>query len=106
MQSEEDAFQAVVNAFTVATGIKVTVSSESYDDVQPKASVAAHTSKVPISFGAATFYRIYFWRSAWTYPIWLTIWDRRMAAGFQQRAHTARAGGVGYQFLSECLVPF
>jgi multiple sugar transport system substrate-binding protein len=32
-----------MDAFTKATGVKVTISRESYEDVQPKASVAANT---------------------------------------------------------------
>jgi len=47
VQSEEDAFVALVDAFTQATGVKVEVSSESLDDVQPKASVAANTGSGP-----------------------------------------------------------
>jgi multiple sugar transport system substrate-binding protein len=47
VQSEDNAFVAVVDAFTKATGVKVTVSRESIDDVQPKASVAANTGSGP-----------------------------------------------------------
>jgi len=43
VQSEDDAFVQLMDAFTKATGVKVTVSRESYEDVQPKASVAANT---------------------------------------------------------------
>ena len=43
VQSEDDAFVQIMDAFTKATGVKVTVSRESYEDVQPKASVAANT---------------------------------------------------------------
>jgi multiple sugar transport system substrate-binding protein len=43
VQSEDDAFVQVMDAFTKATGVKVTISRESYEDVQPKASVAANT---------------------------------------------------------------
>jgi multiple sugar transport system substrate-binding protein len=43
VQSEDDAFVALIDAFTKATGVKVTISRESYEDVQPKASVAANT---------------------------------------------------------------
>src|SRR6476469_6754548 len=41
--SEDEAFMKMVDAFTQATGVKVTVSNESFDDIQPKASVAANT---------------------------------------------------------------
>jgi multiple sugar transport system substrate-binding protein len=47
VQSEDDAFVALIDAFTKATGVKVTISRESVDDVQPKASVAANTGAGP-----------------------------------------------------------
>jgi multiple sugar transport system substrate-binding protein len=37
----------MVDAFTKATGVKITVSNESFDDIQPKASVAANTGQGP-----------------------------------------------------------
>lgn len=43
VQSEDDAFVKMIDAFTKATGVKVEISRESYEDVQPKASVAANT---------------------------------------------------------------
>ncbi len=43
VQSEDDAFVQIMDAFTKATGVKVTISRESYEDVQPKAAVAANT---------------------------------------------------------------
>ena len=50
IQAEEDAFVKLVEAFTAATGVKVNVISESLDDVQPKASVAANTNQGPDLF--------------------------------------------------------
>ena len=50
VQSEEDAFMALVDAYSKATGVKVAVTNESLDDVQPKASVAANTGKGPDMF--------------------------------------------------------
>lgn len=50
IQSEEDGFMALVDAFTKATGVKVSVINESLDDVQPKASVAANTNQGPDMF--------------------------------------------------------
>jgi multiple sugar transport system substrate-binding protein len=50
VQSEEDGFMAMVDAFTKATGTKVSVINESLDDVQPKASVAANTNQGPDIF--------------------------------------------------------
>ena len=41
--SEDDAFNAMVAAFKAATGTEMNVFSEAYEDVQPKASVAANT---------------------------------------------------------------
>ena len=50
VQSEDDAFVALMNAFTQATGVKVEITRESYEDVQPKASVAANTGAGPDLF--------------------------------------------------------
>src|SRR6476469_3102403 len=50
VQSEDDAFIALLDAFTKATGVKVNISRESYEDVQPKASVAANTGAGPDLF--------------------------------------------------------
>ncbi|MEM1343433.1 MAG: ABC transporter substrate-binding protein [Pseudomonadota bacterium] len=50
IQSEEDSFLALVAAFTEATGVQVEVLSESLDDVQPKASVAANVGSGPDLF--------------------------------------------------------
>src|SRR6202166_4121673 len=43
VQSEDDAFVKLLDAFSHATGVKVSIARESYEDVQPKASVAANT---------------------------------------------------------------
>ncbi|UTD27391.1 ABC transporter substrate-binding protein [Bradyrhizobium sp. WD16] len=45
VEAEDVAFMAMVEAFKKATGVEVSVSNESYDDVQPKASVAANTGQ-------------------------------------------------------------
>ena len=50
VQSEEDAFIKLVDAFTQATGVPVTILNESLDDVQPKASVAANVGSGPDMF--------------------------------------------------------
>src|ERR1700693_2690368 len=50
VQSEDDQFVRLIEAFTQATGVKVTISRESYEDVQPKASVAANTGAGPDMF--------------------------------------------------------
>jgi len=50
VQSEEDSFMALVDAFSKATGVAVKVVNESLDDVQPKASVAANTNQGPDMF--------------------------------------------------------
>jgi multiple sugar transport system substrate-binding protein len=50
VQSEDDAFVALIDNFTKATGVKVNISRESYEDVQPKASVAANTGAGPDLF--------------------------------------------------------
>jgi len=50
VQSEEDAFIKLVDAYTKATGVPVAILSESLDDVQPKASVAANVGSGPDMF--------------------------------------------------------
>ena len=50
VQSEDDAFREIVAAFGQATGCEVTVTEEGFDDVQPKASVAANTGQGPDIF--------------------------------------------------------
>jgi len=43
VESEDQAFNAMVAAFQAATGTQMNVFSEAFEDVQPKASVAANT---------------------------------------------------------------
>src|SRR5690242_12665489 len=50
VQSEDDAFVRLMDAFTKATGVNVSIARESYEDVQPKASVAANTGAGPDLF--------------------------------------------------------
>src|ERR1700759_505633 len=45
VESEDVAFMKIVDAFQKATGVPINVSNESYDDIQPKASVAANTGQ-------------------------------------------------------------
>jgi len=45
VEAEDVAFMRIVDAFQKATGVTINVSNESYDDVQPKASVAANTGQ-------------------------------------------------------------
>lgn len=47
VQAEEDSFLKLVAAFTAATGVKINITNESYDDIQPKASVSANTGQGP-----------------------------------------------------------
>jgi len=47
VEAEDAQFLKIVEAFTKATGVKVNVSNESFDDIQPKASVAANTGQGP-----------------------------------------------------------
>jgi multiple sugar transport system substrate-binding protein len=54
VQSEDEAFVAMMEAFTKATSVKVTITRESYDDVTPKASVAAN-----IGAGQDMFWGLY-----------------------------------------------
>ena len=64
VQAEDDAFVTLLDAFTKATGVKVIVTRESYEDVTPKASVAANTGAGPDLFWASTRCRICFRRNA------------------------------------------
>jgi multiple sugar transport system substrate-binding protein len=50
VQSEDDSFMALLDAFTRATGVKVSVIKESFEDIPPKASVAANTNAGPDLF--------------------------------------------------------
>ena len=50
VQAEDEAFMAALDAFTKATGVKITLINESIDDVQPKASVAVNISAGPDLF--------------------------------------------------------
>src|SRR6202008_2349413 len=50
VQAEDDAYVAFLNTFTKATGVPVDIARESYEDVQPKASVAANTGAGPDLF--------------------------------------------------------
>jgi multiple sugar transport system substrate-binding protein len=45
VEAEDAAFMKIVAAFEKATGTTINVSNESYDDIQPKASVAANTGQ-------------------------------------------------------------
>lgn len=54
VQSEDDAFREIVASFGQATGCNITVTEEGFDDVQPKASVAANTGQ-----GSDIFWAIY-----------------------------------------------
>jgi multiple sugar transport system substrate-binding protein len=47
VQAEDQEFVATMDAFTKVTGVKVSISRESNDDVQPKASVAANVGAGP-----------------------------------------------------------
>ena len=45
VEAEDAQFMKIVAAFEQATGAKITVTNESYDDLQPKASVVANTGQ-------------------------------------------------------------
>ena len=47
VRAEDEAFMAAMDAFTKATGVKIGITRESNDDVQPKASVAASIGAGP-----------------------------------------------------------
>jgi multiple sugar transport system substrate-binding protein len=43
--AEDEAFMKMIAAFKAATGVEVTVTNESFEDIQPKASVVANTGQ-------------------------------------------------------------
>ena len=47
VEAEDKQFMVMIDAFSKATGVKVNISNESFDDIQPKASVAANTGQGP-----------------------------------------------------------
>jgi multiple sugar transport system substrate-binding protein len=47
VEAEDAAFMKMVDAFSKATGTKMNITNESFDDIQPKASVAANTGQGP-----------------------------------------------------------
>ena len=58
--AEDDAFNAMVAAFKAATGTEMNVFSESFEDVQPKASVAANTgSGLDLAWGLHTLPQLF-----------------------------------------------
>src|ERR1700757_5488187 len=58
--AEDDAFNAMVAAFKEATGTDMNVFSESFEDVQPKASVAANTgSGLDMAWGLHTLPQLF-----------------------------------------------
>src|SRR5260370_40750190 len=60
VHAEDDAFNAMVAAFKAATGTEMSVFSESFEDVQPKASVAANTgSGLDLAWGLHTLPQLF-----------------------------------------------
>src|SRR6201987_4197954 len=58
--AEDDAFNEMVAAFKAATGTEMNVFSESFEDVQPKASVAANTgSGLDMAWGLHTLPQLF-----------------------------------------------
>jgi multiple sugar transport system substrate-binding protein len=47
VQAEDDTFVETLDAFTKATGVRVTVTREQGEEIQPKAAVAANTGAGP-----------------------------------------------------------
>ena len=47
VQAEDEAFVAITQAFAKATGVEVNITNESFEDIQPKASVAANIGQGP-----------------------------------------------------------
>ena len=64
IEAEDVAFMKMVAAFTKATGVEVNVTNESFEDVQPKASVVANTGQGLDMVGGSIRCRICSHRSA------------------------------------------
>ena len=47
VQGDEDAWLANTKRFTDATGVQVRVDKESWEDIRPKAAVAANVNAIP-----------------------------------------------------------
>src|SRR5262245_61131006 len=50
VQSEDDSFVKLIAAFSQATGVKVDIIRESFEDIPPKAAIAANTGSGPDLF--------------------------------------------------------
>src|ERR1700730_15851429 len=60
VEAEDQAFNEMVAAFKAATGTDMNVFSESFEDVQPKASVAANTgSGMDLAWGLHTLPQLF-----------------------------------------------
>ena len=81
IQAEEDAFMVLVDAYSKATGVKLAVTNEALDDVQPKASVAANTGRGPDMFWGLYSLPHLAQRSASTSPTSPITLARSTAAG-------------------------
>jgi multiple sugar transport system substrate-binding protein len=95
VQSEDDAFVKLIEAFTKATGVKVDIARESYEDVQPKASVAANTGTGPDLFWGLYSLPHLFRRNASTSQTSPTISARNTEAGCRAQSPMARAATSG-----------
>src|ERR671939_138071 len=59
-EAEDQAFNAMVEAFKQATKVEMNVFSESFEDVQPKASVAANTGQgLDLAWGLHTLAQLF-----------------------------------------------
>ena len=73
VQSENDAFVALMDPFTKATGVKITIARDSYEDVHPKASVAANTGAGPDLYWGSIHLPHLFPQKCPMFLMWLTI---------------------------------
>ena len=66
VQGDEDKWMENTKAFTAKTGIEVRVDHEGWEDVRPKAAVAANVAAVPTSSSPRSRTRTSIPTSSWT----------------------------------------
>ena len=81
VEAEDAQFMKIIDAFSKATGVKVNISNEFFDDIQPKAASRPIRGRGRTSSGACTRCRTCSRTSARMCPMWPTTSARSMAAG-------------------------
>src|SRR3979409_2069656 len=98
--AEDDAFNAMVAAFKTATGTEMNVFSESFEDVQPKASVAANPgSGLDLAWGLHTLPQLFPTKVLKMNDV-ADYQERMMAAGLRRPKRPASRATTGSAFPS------